>query len=65
MEKEVELKAKKLIEIFGKELAIKCVEEILDNNPMIECGCSDAGTEYEENDSFWWDIKEFIISYEM
>lgn len=61
---EKELKAKELVEIFGKELAIKCIDEIIKSNPMIAFGESDAGIEYIKNDSFWWDVREIIIPYE-
>ena len=32
------------------------VEEIIDSNPMIEWGESDAGTEYKDNADYWEEV---------
>lgn len=48
-------KAKELVEIFGKELAIKCVDEIIDSYNL-------ANVEYEDGqfNKYWQDIKSEI-----
>lgn len=43
-----------------KQCAIKCVDEIIESNPMEDFGCSDSGTEYRSTDEFWQEVKEEI-----
>jgi hypothetical protein len=44
----------------SKECALIVVDEIIESNPMIKYGESDAGTEYESNKTYWYDVKQEI-----
>lgn len=60
-------KAKELIDIFGKELAVKCVDEILNTRPyelkkiFSEIMCINI---LIDKDEYWEEVKNEILNYE-
>jgi hypothetical protein len=47
-----------LFKALSRQLALVCVDEIIDTNPLIEIGESDSGSDYIQNDYYWEEVRE-------
>lgn len=56
-------KARELIETFGKDLAIKCCEEIIKSNPCFKDSNRGGDLFYKKNSHYYQEIKQHIIFY--